>query len=131
MSKTPGLRVSTPCDQPTRYLAVGLVSLARLLDERAARREELERTRWRSDAKCAGRSLTTRIPSDSGPNAASSVSNETVPDSRSFIETITGWATFVGICAFDIFGVGGGLICLGCLEKEFGGVKHPRGELLL
>lgn len=83
-----------PQDQPTRYFDSGLSrdsggvsyvgieedgNVPRSFSGRAARREELVRTSVRSWAKCGGRSFTTMIPREDGPNASVKVSKETVP----------------------------------------------------
>ena len=63
---------------------------------RAARREELLRTVERRSLNCGGRSVTTRMPKESGPNASSKEEKVTVPALRSLRETVTGCAVLMG-----------------------------------
>lgn len=62
---------------------------------KVARREESESRSLRRSANSGGRSLTTNIPSESGPKASSRLAKGTVPAFRSRKETVTGSAVLI------------------------------------
>jgi len=69
---------------------VGLVRDWSVGEGRAARCEELAKTRERRVGKLGGRSVTTRMPREEGPNAERRVEKGTVLDWRAERETVTG-----------------------------------------
>ena len=71
---------------------------------RAARCEELAKTRERRVGKLGGRSVTTRMPREEGPNAERRVGKGTVLDWRAERETVIGLPVLGALDGGEVIG---------------------------